>query len=355
MKPSMTHTHRMQGLSLVELMVALALGLVLMTGAISLFIGTRQSQKSLEMLGDVQESGRIAANIMDYAIRMAGGLGLTYSLSPVRVTSVGTLQPNISNNCFSTASQAFDWATALAIPPSGEKTPAVFGENNVGNGGPNVFSGCGLSDVQPGTDILSVTYADPTPVAASNLQAKGLYIHSGVGGGVIFQCPNGTSGTSCASLLTDKRADASGTAYFPIESQIFYVRSWSATQGDNIPTLMRARISGGSVIAEPLVEGVASLQVTYGIDNNDDNYPDQYKSAAQMPALSSAAGLATDWSKIKAVKLEILTQSITTDPRRGSGNTTYTPGDASISIPTRNLARVFSTTVTTRNARAYGG
>ncbi len=372
----------MRGLSLVELMVALALGLILMAGALNLFVGTRQSQKSLEMLGDVQESGRIAANIMGYAVRMAGSLGLTYPLSPVKVTSVTGLKPNITNNCFNATNQAFDWATALAMPPSGETTPALFGEDNVPSRGPQVFTNCGLSDVQPGSDILAATYIDPdtevltadpnnptalNPVLDSLLSQNGLFFLSGASGGVIFQCRN-TSGRNCANALLNCSAGVSRvdcarqltnnsavTAFYRVRTQTFYIRSWSAAQGDGIPTLMRARISNGAVITEPLVEGIANLKVTYGIDNNDDNYPDQFKTAAQMPRLYSATGLATDWSKIKAIKLDILTRSITTDPRRGSGTQTFYAGDANISIPQKNLARVFSTTVTARNTRAYGG
>jgi len=350
------HPSQAQGFTLVELMIAMALGLLLAAGVISLFINTKGAQKTQEMLAEVQETGRAAMEILNYDLRMAGALGRTYSLSPVVVTTDTEVQPNVSNNCFGTDTQAFEWATALADTPSGEKAPAVFGLDNVASGETNLFSTCvDGSQLQSGSDIVSVHYLSATPLAESELKEQRLYAHSGVGGAVIFQCPAGKNGSECTTLLNDKRTDPSGTAYYEVVSHIYFIRPWSVEQGDGIPTLVRARISGGAITTEPLIEGITNLQATYGIDNDDDGYIDQFKTASQMPALNSAAGLASDWSKIKLVKIDLIAESLTKDYRNGSGTTDVALAGNNVSVAKSKLARVFSFTVTVRNPRVQGG
>jgi len=138
-------TFRTTGYSLVELMVAMALGLLISAGVITIFIGTKGTQRTQDMLVEVQEIGRAAMDILAYDLRMAGSTGLTYPLSPI---IVGTIHepnaqiPGITDNCFTTATQAFDWATALAATPSGEKSPAVYGEDNIGSDGTSKVFKC---------------------------------------------------------------------------------------------------------------------------------------------------------------------------------------------------------------------
>jgi type IV pilus assembly protein PilW len=63
---------RQRGLTLVEIMVALTLGLVLIAGLLQLFVGTRQSYRTQENLSRVQENGRYALEFISRAVRIAG-------------------------------------------------------------------------------------------------------------------------------------------------------------------------------------------------------------------------------------------------------------------------------------------
>jgi type IV pilus assembly protein PilW len=64
--------HRVRGVSLVEIMVSLALGLVLVTGVLSLYRSTHLSFRHHESLARLQESGRFALELMTREIREAG-------------------------------------------------------------------------------------------------------------------------------------------------------------------------------------------------------------------------------------------------------------------------------------------
>lgn len=344
-------TTRDAGYSLIELMVAMSLGLLISAGVITIFIDTKETQRTQDMLVDVQETGRAAIDILTYDLRMAGAAGLTYPLSPITVST--SAPPNISNDCFTTASQAFDWATALATTPSGEKSPAVYGEDDIGSDGTSKVFKCikakgNALPAQPDSDILSVHYTQPEPVKAADLKAAHLYARTSLSSAKIFQCPKGKSGTNCAPALP------AGSEYHEIVSRVYYIRPWSISTSDGIPTLVRLDAGSGQIVGEPLIEGIRSLQITYGIDNDNDGYVDRFKTAAQMPALDSPAGLTSDWSKIKAVRVALLTESLSENHRNGPGNTTIDVAGQSVTVPRSKFARVFSFTVTVRNPRTRG-
>ena len=342
------HNSTEKGFSLIEIMIALVIGSVVISGTLILFLSAKGSMKTNEMLAQVQENGRISLEWIARDLRMAGHRGLTYTLSPlIRSTA---LPPAITNNCFTTGTQALDWALALLTTSTGEMTPAVFGEDNLAASGSTVFSDCiDDADVQAGSDIISMHYFEAAPVAAASLDDGDIYVSSGMGGSVVFQC----SGNCITDLGADNRTDSSGVAYYHLISHAYYVRNGSVNNGDGIPTLVRVELqNNGNVTTVPLVDGISSLQVRYGIDTDNDGFVDQFKTAGDMPALNVASGLTTDWNKIKSVKVDILAQSVDDDRSRGNGDKNYTLAGETITVAEKYIARVFSTTITTRNVRS---
>ncbi len=64
--------HKQRGLSLVELMVALALGMVLMAGFVQIFMSVRSTYAVNEASSRMQENGRFALEFISQHARMAG-------------------------------------------------------------------------------------------------------------------------------------------------------------------------------------------------------------------------------------------------------------------------------------------
>ena len=64
---------RQRGLTLVELMISLVLGLIVTGGAISMFIANREVNRATENLSRMQENSRIAFELMVRSLREAGG------------------------------------------------------------------------------------------------------------------------------------------------------------------------------------------------------------------------------------------------------------------------------------------
>src|SRR5690554_6300764 len=70
--PSNLSKSKQAGLSLIELMIAVLLGLLLIAGVINIFLGTQQTNRTQEALARVQETGRFAVEILSRQAREAG-------------------------------------------------------------------------------------------------------------------------------------------------------------------------------------------------------------------------------------------------------------------------------------------
>ena len=69
-----------RGFTLVELMIALTLGLLIVAGVTSLFIGMRASYSFQEGLSRVQENGRFAVQHLSHELRMSGFAGCSNNI-----------------------------------------------------------------------------------------------------------------------------------------------------------------------------------------------------------------------------------------------------------------------------------
>lgn len=72
-QPSFSSPRAVRGLSLIELMIAMVLGLIVVGGAIGVFASNRQAYRATESLGRIQENARVAFELMARDIREAGG------------------------------------------------------------------------------------------------------------------------------------------------------------------------------------------------------------------------------------------------------------------------------------------
>ena len=71
----MTRWHTQQGLSLTELLVALAIGTVLLLGVFGVFVSNSQTNSVETAINRVQQSGRAAVELLNRDIRRAGYIG----------------------------------------------------------------------------------------------------------------------------------------------------------------------------------------------------------------------------------------------------------------------------------------
>lgn len=297
-RPGLSRRHlRELGLSLIELMVGLTLGL-LMTAALLTYLGDMtRSRTQLAVAGQVNENGRFALNLLaNHAVHAGfwGGLiptfddltladGSNFALDYPAALSEGldTDTTAVPDPCKAYA----NWGH-LATPPKTQYRTNLMAVPvqvyQIADPVPNpVLSVCAsvINSPQPGTDVLLVRHAE-TCVAGSSANCSAL-----APGEEFFQINNCYSSGSItpryvfANAIPSppnppalKRNCSTAAEQYRLVSNLFYVRNYSVTAGDGIPTLMQARfgVVAGTpqfLSAQPLIPGIQGFRVEIGVDD----------------------------------------------------------------------------------------
>lgn len=306
-----------RGFSLVELMIAAALGMLILAGMTTLFVNNSRAQGEVEKANRQVENGRFGIQVLAGDLRNAGFYG---EFDP----TVLALPAALPNACAATIDEL---KSALALHAQG-----------VDNAGAGALS-C-LADLRDGTDVLVVRHAATCVAGVGSCNPAGA-------GGPFLQaslCNNaGELGSSdavnfysleidSASLSRHKRdctiVPGSGT---PADVRRYLTHIYFVANNDNtsdgIPTLKRAElgVSGGALTFTivPLVEGIENLQLEYGVDNGTDGVADLF-----MANPASAA----NFRNVVSVKLNLLARNI--EPSAGFTDTkTYVLGNTAAGMP----------------------
>jgi type IV pilus assembly protein PilW len=238
---------RLRGMSLIELMVALGIGMFLIIGALTVFAQSRSTYQVNESVARLQEASRYFFDVVEPDIRMAHYWGLTAETSQVD----GRAQPQDAQSPLSPANDCGrNWTVNLDA--------AVAGSNN-GYG----FSCAAYGSAAAGADTLVVRRASAAPVAdpATNT----LYIASSrADGGVIFEGP---------APPEDFGAAVSATHELIVNGYYVSRNSGLDSPGNAVPSLRRKRLRNGgangpAIVDEEVLPGVEDLQIEFGIDSD---------------------------------------------------------------------------------------
>lgn len=263
------------GITLVEVLIAMLIVLVVMSGALALVARGRSAQRTGESLARLEESLDAAFVTLADEVRAAGYLGLAPPASAVTgATSVGSAEPadlTVAGSCGS--SLAHD----VAVPVSGA------------DGGwfaaPGVPIACRPSPngrQRPGSDalILRGARAEAGRPAAGRLQME--------------------TNLRAAALRADGVARfGTDSRWHDLEVGVYYI-SADSTGRTGFPSLRRKRLVGGARPAfqdEELVSGVSDLQIVFGVDNAAD--PDDIVDRWVAPGLPAGDG------RLRAVRIEL--------------------------------------------------
>lgn len=307
---------RQQGLSLIELMVALLLASVLLLGVLQIFDANRRTHLLQESLSRIQESGRIATDMLAKELRNAAFAGCVVDDSFL-IDHLGAVGEYIAG---------IDNATA--------QTPAIGG-----------------AEVAIGTDVLTVKGAfdacGGNGRISANLGGNAIELTESCGLSVgqevlIANCNAGdytrvqeVSGSAPTVTLTAEHAF--GAAYGP-ESKVYryYARTYFISRSGNLPGLFVSE-NGGA--ARELVPGIEDLQVRYGRASLTPEILDIW---GEPPAT------AADSDQVSAVRVQLLVAS---DEPTGAGQFEYTPlgGELKQSADDGRLRKVYSVLSKVRN------
>ncbi len=300
------------GFSLIELMIAMTLGLLLMAGIGSIVANSSTSHRELDKTSRQLENGRYAVQALRDDVRHAGFFGEFHYL----IVPTATPSP-----C---ATAVADILTGMDLPVQGYA------------GAASAPLTC-LSNYVANTDVLAIRRASTAVTPVASLVATDIYLQ-----------------TRSDRLVLDTGADATlfdltqrdGVTAADIRKyivHIYYIRSCSDCSGggDGIPTLARVELNNGNLnTIAPLAEGIENLQLRYGLDDSGNGTPDRY---VALPADL------TEWSNVVTVDASILarnvetTQGYTDTKSYILGDVTDTPGGNFKRHVFTNLARVVNT------------
>jgi type IV pilus assembly protein PilW len=138
------------GFSLVEMMVAITIGLGLLAGLTTVLSGTSVNTRTNDRTSDLMTNGRYALNMMKQELRQAGFRGYTWA-EPTLPAALGSL----ANECLETGAPA---ASFIANIRQG-----IWGANNS-----NPFSASCLpaSAFADGNDLIVARRLAPEPVSS---------------------------------------------------------------------------------------------------------------------------------------------------------------------------------------------
>ena len=273
------------GFSMIELMVAMAVGFVIITGVFSLNSVTRETQRTSEAQMDMVADARFAIEMIAYDLRHAGMWGGTNKDSVIECRADDTVcaagsdaLAAATNDCVA----AGNWYHDLSLP--------VFATNNS-----NPYSATCIPTAtekyQANTDVLEIRYADSNTGAA--LKSGQVYVRSNFVNGKAFI---GTSQPLLPAYDTGPLDPI--TKDYPLRAYAYYVSSYTDSIGDGIPSLRRvALVEGPAVQNQTLVSGVVDLQVQFGEDAiGGDQVVDRYVNPQDVK----------DWKNVYAAKIWLL-------------------------------------------------
>jgi type IV pilus assembly protein PilW len=365
-KPSANHAAtRERGVTLVELLVSLVLGMLLTAGIIQVFAGNRTTYAFNESLSRIQENARFTLDHIAYEARMAGYSGCLSEVAihnNLELDNQDLFRDDIANgiqgyDANGTGAGETYLATAMNPSPSGNLTdwtpslPAQLDDLVLPGSDVLVVRGIGgeaESLVSPFNDTTQLFVSTPHDLAAgqilvvSDCQKASIFQLSAVdstGRNLTHGTPSMTPGNENASWGPEQDYGL-GSEVARLNTLAFYV----GRGADGSPALFQLRLQSvgttASFAAEELAAGVETLQVRYGIDSaGADGAIDEWVSA-------DAIG---DWTTVLSVEIALLARA---DDEYGAetDTVTYTLGATQFNpINDRRLREVFSTTVGVRN------
>jgi type IV pilus assembly protein PilW len=388
---------RLRGFSLVELMIALAIGAILLLAVVQIFGTSRQSANASMALARVQESGRFALELIKPSLRMAG----------LNTFCAGSLQvqnhlrqdcPGFVNFIFDPNASILGWEFQGTAPGDsyeydGDALSPVGADPGQwvarGPGGGDIALPTFLvNQVVPGTDVLMVRRIQPipgitavgnTPSGSSSINITGSHGLPNNSILLVTDCATG------ADLFQNSSAPASsalqrgvGACNNPGPGNVNPGgRSWSTQYGDNMqiftqeiefyyigmdpatgePGLFRMLLGQGITplnnaalrpqLVLPLVDGIENMQIRYGISFAGDDPTNP--GSGQAVDMWLTADQVNDWGLVVALRISLLARSQFIADQIDVSDTYNLAGTLVTHAEDRRLRKPFTATIALRN------
>lgn len=350
----MNNIQRLQGVTIIELMIATAISLILSLAIIEIYFAQTRLYKTSNSQTLIQSGQNAISNLVTPIIRSTGFSGCgsmlsaysnlnsggpsplgTINANPTLVAgySGGTSGFTLSVNAANSTSAA-DWSPALdsSLVGNVEKGSDVLIVLGSAVGSFPV----GLTAITSGSTSFNVQSIGSTVAAGqygviSDCAKSLVFLITSAGGTTIAHAAGSGALTNSSNVFPV--AFQVGAQFIPLQQTAFFVGQGLGGQS----TLMRATLINGAWSIEPIVPGVDLMKVQYGVGNN--GVITQYVPASSV----------TNWSRVYAIRMAFLIEG-----QAGSGQanaTNFSLLNIPITVPADNrLRHVFEMTINLRNA-----
>jgi type IV pilus assembly protein PilW len=306
-----------RGTSLIEIMVALAIGLVVSAGAIAMVMSNREAYRSTEALSRIQESTRMAFELMSRDLRAVGinacNGGRSRVLNLLK-TPAAHFWSNWSDNTRglrgfhgAEASAGVDFGTGeTQRVPGTDLVQVIHGGNAAMSVSAHNDSTSTLTLATPHTlasgDLVVVCDFENSAIfQISSIDASTNSIRHDVGAGVPGNCSSGLAfrtPLTCDMGTGVRKVFPPGSQVMRLQAAAWFVGNNGRSGALNSPTsLYRASVAydatgNAGTVHEEIVEGVRHIQITYRLPDSN------YLSADAVTALNR-------WNEVVAIQIQL--------------------------------------------------
>jgi type IV pilus assembly protein PilW len=331
---------RQRGFTLVEVMIAMVIGLLVGVVVLAMFAGSSKTYKIASAVGELQETGRAAMDVFQRDARMVGYRGCNShnlaNISPLtnQIAAPTAYLNDFANGLLGYESTGLGWNPALPAEITAPAAGALLTDSDVL-----------IMRVATGTPIgLSATMtsatADVPLMAVTSLSASDRVVVADCARATIFQ----TTGFNGNALVHSAGPNSSGTvlrafgedaSVMRFETHAYFV----APSARNPATERSLWVQVDDNAPEEVVEDVERFLVLYG---EDTDVPGDY-----VPNVFSKASGVTNWQNVIALQVSLLLRGTS------SGNndvvTDYVYDGATTTPPDTRVRRVYTATIQLRN------
>lgn len=368
------------GVSLIELMIAMVLGLLIMAGMIQLFSASKLTYNMTEGLARVQENARFSFEILTRDLRMAGAqplcggaeiparsidnwidpsLGSVHELLNLNESVVGweyagtgasdsvswpLESPSDSPSSWSNGDtslpvylrgRALPGSDVVALRSVGELDPDLTGCTNNNANSPSIGTCSRSNDGNPPSVSPGVGKAQPFMLVDCTAPKIDTCVQNASGNANVLNC-SGKLNTRPNNGTWNPVYRDNLDLYWP---QVVYYFVGESASGDRTALFRAANCYGSSggdgCVLEELAEGVEALQAFYTVDGNNTLY-----------AGDSLPG--NNWNNVRSVSLHLLLAAPGPGDMRSVAQT-YSLDSLTVNTDDAELRQLYSSPVAVRN------
>jgi type IV pilus assembly protein PilW len=316
-----TQRRSQQGFGLIEIMIALLLGIIIMLGVGEIATRNSLTRSELERSGRQIESAAYALRLIETDLMSAGYWG-----EMGEQAAGGTLPPVCPGLGADLVAAITELVDAAGYPVQGQDA---------------LLSNCVVPAA--GTDFLAIRRVNSCALDTAGCEPAGTNFHLQVNScltpdglpplpGIHYLVLSDTD-----ALVYTQRDCSTQAPKYRFLSRVYYVNDQAQ--------LVRAELDGSGASAAypdvPLVDGIESLRFEYGLDNDGDGQVD----------VQTTTPLGTEWADVAMVRISLVVRNL--EPTAGyADGKTYTLAGTTFTVPVgfeSHRRQVYSRTVSLRN------